>query len=177
MPRRMPGATPTGIVIALGPGRLTTGILPSQHVPGPRHHRDRNPDRRGEGLEEFPDRLGWPPTLMRWQALGRYAMRTACCALGVDRWHRVLEAAGLASDEDRALEAAVGGFQLEMRCIDKNPIAVWVGRNPERPSVFFAWQDATSTFRYISPRPAGPDSRCAGPERSSPPGPRESMEG
>jgi hypothetical protein len=31
-----------------------------------------------------------------------------------------------------------------------------VGRNTGRPSVFFAWQEATATFRYIGPHPAEP---------------------
>ena len=175
-----------------------------------------------DDLQEVADRLGQPPTLTQWQALGRYSLRTACRALGVDRWHRVLQAAGLARDEDRALEAAAGDFLLEiettvmtksfkmvvleamcdgqsfrpsvhgadlvrafracfseerhrddvagteveqvmavddrawLRYIDKNPIAAWVGRNTGRPSGFFAWQEATSTFRYIGPRPAEP---------------------
>jgi hypothetical protein len=43
-----------------------------------------------------------------------------------------------------------------LRYIEKNPIAAWVGRNTGRPSVFFAWQEATATFRYIGPRPAEP---------------------
>jgi len=67
-----------------------------------------------DDLLEIAQRLGAPPTLTQWQALGRYSLRTACHALGVDRWHRVLAAVGLAAEEDRALESLAGDFLLEI---------------------------------------------------------------
>lgn len=63
-----------------------------------------------DDLLDVAQQLGTPPTLTQWQALGRYSLRTACRALGVDRWYRVLEAAGLTTPEDQALESLAGDF-------------------------------------------------------------------
>jgi len=49
-----------------------------------------------------------------WQRQGRYSLTTARSALGVDRWHRVLQAAGLMSTEANKLEQEVGDFLREI---------------------------------------------------------------
>jgi superfamily II DNA or RNA helicase/HKD family nuclease/predicted house-cleaning noncanonical NTP pyrophosphatase (MazG superfamily) len=67
-----------------------------------------------DDLTEMTEELGRPPTLTEWQRQGRYSLRTACNALGVDRWHRVLEAGGLLDPDTRALEATVGEFLREI---------------------------------------------------------------
>ena len=67
-----------------------------------------------DDLQELARRLGRAPTLTEWVRLGRYALSTARTALGVDRWHAVLEAAGLMTDEARALEALAGEFLMEV---------------------------------------------------------------
>jgi hypothetical protein len=65
-------------------------------------------------LAEIASWLGRTPTMTEWQAQGRYTLRTAKIALGVDRWNRVLDVAGLISDEAQALERAVGDFLKEI---------------------------------------------------------------
>lgn len=65
-------------------------------------------------LREIAERVGGTPTLTGWQQMGRYSLRTARNALGVDRWHRVLESAGLLTDEQRQLEREVGDFLREI---------------------------------------------------------------
>jgi superfamily II DNA or RNA helicase/HKD family nuclease/predicted house-cleaning noncanonical NTP pyrophosphatase (MazG superfamily) len=67
-----------------------------------------------DDLAEMTEGLGRPPTLTEWQRHGCYSLRTACNALGVDRWHRVLDAGGLLDSETRALEATVGEFLREI---------------------------------------------------------------
>ncbi len=67
-----------------------------------------------EDLGELARRLGRAPTLTEWVRLGRYSLSTARTALGVDRWHAVLEAAGLMDDASRTLEAAAGDFLKEI---------------------------------------------------------------
>ena len=62
---------------------------------------------------EMADRQRRPPTLYEWQRLGRYSLRTAMMALGVDRWHGVLQSAGMLSLEAKALEEAAGDFLME----------------------------------------------------------------
>lgn len=65
-------------------------------------------------LAEMAAGLGRAPTLAEWQLSGRYSPKTARSALGVDRWHRVLDAAGLLTEEARALETVVGDFLREI---------------------------------------------------------------
>lgn len=65
-------------------------------------------------LKEFAERLGRTPTLADWARHGRYSLRSARTILGVDRWHRVLEAAGLLSDQARVLETLAGDFLKEV---------------------------------------------------------------
>ncbi len=65
-------------------------------------------------LTEMADRLKRPPTLYEWQQFGRYSLRTAMAALGVDRWHRILETAGMLGPQARALERAAGDFLREV---------------------------------------------------------------
>jgi hypothetical protein len=65
-------------------------------------------------LTEMADRLKRPPTLYEWQRSGRYSLRTARTALGVDRWHRVLEAANMLGPEAKALGQAAGDFLREV---------------------------------------------------------------
>jgi superfamily II DNA or RNA helicase/HKD family nuclease/predicted house-cleaning noncanonical NTP pyrophosphatase (MazG superfamily) len=67
-----------------------------------------------DDLRDIAEALGRGPTLREWQRQGRYSLSTARAALGVDRWHHLLEAAGLLTEEDRALEAAVGDFLREV---------------------------------------------------------------
>lgn len=66
------------------------------------------------GLEEEASRLGRPPTLTEWQRFGSYSLSTARRALGVDRWNRVLEAAGLLSAEQAVIEQQAGDFLREI---------------------------------------------------------------
>lgn len=61
-------------------------------------------------LAEVTARLGRPPTLTEWQLSGRYSPKTARTSLGVDRWHRVLEAAGSLTPEAQVLERVAGEF-------------------------------------------------------------------
>ena len=65
-------------------------------------------------LAEVVDRLGRAPTLTEWQLAGRYSSKTTKTALGVDRWHRVLEVAGLQDTHRQALEQAAGDFLREI---------------------------------------------------------------
>jgi hypothetical protein len=65
-------------------------------------------------LADVSTRLGRRPTLQEWQRLGRYSFKSVKTALGVDRWNRALEAAGLLSDEDRELERAAGDILKEV---------------------------------------------------------------
>jgi len=67
-----------------------------------------------DDLRDITEALGRGPTLREWQRQSRYSLSTARAALGVDRWHHLLEAAGLLTEEDRALEAAVGDFLREV---------------------------------------------------------------
>jgi superfamily II DNA or RNA helicase/HKD family nuclease len=67
-----------------------------------------------DDLRDIAEALGRGPTLREWQRQSRYSLSTARAALGVDRWHHLLEAAGLLTEEDRALEAAVGDFLREV---------------------------------------------------------------
>jgi superfamily II DNA or RNA helicase/HKD family nuclease/predicted house-cleaning noncanonical NTP pyrophosphatase (MazG superfamily) len=67
-----------------------------------------------DDLGELATRLGRAPTLTEWVRLGRYSLSTARTALGVDRWHAVLEAADSMDDASRALEAAAGDFLKEI---------------------------------------------------------------
>lgn len=67
-----------------------------------------------DDLRDIAEALGRGPTLREWQRQSRYSLRTARTALGVDRWHHLLKAADLLTDEDRALEAAVGDFLREV---------------------------------------------------------------
>jgi superfamily II DNA or RNA helicase/HKD family nuclease/predicted house-cleaning noncanonical NTP pyrophosphatase (MazG superfamily) len=67
-----------------------------------------------DDLRDIAEALGRRPTLREWQRQSRYSLRTARAALGVDRWHRLLDVAGLLTDEDRVLEAAVGDFLREV---------------------------------------------------------------
>lgn len=65
-------------------------------------------------LADVSTRLGRRPTLQEWQRLGHYSFRSVKTAIGVDRWNRALDAAGLLSDEDRELERAAGDFLKEV---------------------------------------------------------------
>lgn len=65
-------------------------------------------------LDEVAQQIGRAPSLREWQQLGQYSLRTARTALGVDRWCRVLDAAGLLAEEDRELDAEVGEFLREL---------------------------------------------------------------
>ena len=65
-------------------------------------------------LAEVAARLGRAPTLTEWQLSGRYSPKTARTALGVDRWHRVLELAGLLTPDAQALEEVAGEFLREI---------------------------------------------------------------
>lgn len=67
-----------------------------------------------DDLREIAATLGRAPTLTEWQTMARYSLATTRMALGVDHWQRVLEAAGLASDHDHALEAIAGEFLCEI---------------------------------------------------------------
>ena len=67
-----------------------------------------------DDLHDIAARLGRPPSLREWQREARYSLKTARTALGVDRWHRVLEAADLLTDQSRALETAAGEFLREI---------------------------------------------------------------
>jgi superfamily II DNA or RNA helicase/HKD family nuclease/predicted house-cleaning noncanonical NTP pyrophosphatase (MazG superfamily) len=67
-----------------------------------------------DDLADVAARLGRAPTLTEWQRNGRYSLSTACKALGVDRWHRVLEAAGRLDETARRLEATTGDFLREV---------------------------------------------------------------
>jgi superfamily II DNA or RNA helicase/HKD family nuclease/predicted house-cleaning noncanonical NTP pyrophosphatase (MazG superfamily) len=67
-----------------------------------------------DDLGELAHRLNRAPTLTEWVRLGRYSLSTARTALGVDRWHAILEAAGLMDDASRALEALAGDFLKEI---------------------------------------------------------------
>lgn len=65
-------------------------------------------------LTEVMGRLGRAPTLTEWQLTGRYSPKTTKTALGVDRWHGVLEVAGLLDAAGQALEHAAGDFLREI---------------------------------------------------------------
>ena len=65
-------------------------------------------------LTEVVCRLGRAPTLTEWQLAGRYSPKTTRTALGVDRWHRVLEVARLLEPDGQALEQAAGEFLREI---------------------------------------------------------------
>ena len=67
-----------------------------------------------DDLGELASRLGRAPSLTEWVRLGRYALSTARAALGVDRWHAVLDSAGLLDDRGRSLEAMAGEFLKEI---------------------------------------------------------------
>ena len=67
-----------------------------------------------DDFADIADRLGRTPTLTEWQRSGRYSLSTACKALGVDRWHRVLEIAGRLEESARRLEATTGEFLREI---------------------------------------------------------------
>ena len=67
-----------------------------------------------DDLAELARKLARAPTLTEWVRLGRYSLSTARAALGVDRWHGVLEVAGLMDDASRSLEAAAGDFLKEI---------------------------------------------------------------
>lgn len=67
-----------------------------------------------DDLHDIATRLGRAPGLREWQRETRYSLTTARNALGVDRWHHVLEAAELLTDTSRALEAAAGEFLREV---------------------------------------------------------------
>jgi superfamily II DNA or RNA helicase/HKD family nuclease/predicted house-cleaning noncanonical NTP pyrophosphatase (MazG superfamily) len=67
-----------------------------------------------DDLGELARRLSRTPTLTEWVRLGRYSLSTARTALGVDRWHAILEAAGLMDDVSRRLEAVAGDFLKEI---------------------------------------------------------------
>jgi superfamily II DNA or RNA helicase/HKD family nuclease/predicted house-cleaning noncanonical NTP pyrophosphatase (MazG superfamily) len=71
-------------------------------------------------LSDLAERLGRRPTLLEWQRMGRYSFKTAKTELGVDRWHRVLEAAGLLSEQDREVERAIGDFLKEIETTERN---------------------------------------------------------
>jgi superfamily II DNA or RNA helicase/HKD family nuclease/predicted house-cleaning noncanonical NTP pyrophosphatase (MazG superfamily) len=72
-----------------------------------------------DDLRELAERLGRAPTLTEWVRLGRYSLSTARTALAVDRWHAVLAAADLMTDEARALEALAGDFLKE---VERSPM-------------------------------------------------------
>ncbi len=63
-----------------------------------------------DDLTGLSEQLGHVPSLAEFQRLGRYALGTARTALGVDRWHRVLQSAGLLPDHALWLESQVGDF-------------------------------------------------------------------
>jgi hypothetical protein len=65
-------------------------------------------------LTEVVGRIGRAPTLTEWQSAGRYSPKTTKTALGVDRWHRVLEVAELLDTNGQALEQAAGDFLREI---------------------------------------------------------------
>ena len=65
-------------------------------------------------LRELAERLGHAPSLTDWARHGRYGLSSARTILGVDRWHRVLEAAGLLNEKARTLEALAGDFLKEI---------------------------------------------------------------
>jgi hypothetical protein len=65
-------------------------------------------------LAEVTERIGRRPTLREWHRFGRYNFKSVTTALGVDRWHRVLDAAGLMGPDDLALEEAAGDFLKEI---------------------------------------------------------------
>ncbi|MFO0461114.1 MAG: DEAD/DEAH box helicase family protein [Burkholderiales bacterium] len=67
-----------------------------------------------DDLGELARKLGRAPTLTQWVRLGRYSLSTARTALGVDRWHGVLEAAGLLDEASRRLENLAGDFLREI---------------------------------------------------------------
>ena len=102
-----PDGVPEGVEVQLEPVALSA-LRESLHIASPLRQLV------VDDLLEIAQRLGAPPTLTQWQGLGRYSLRTACRALGVDRWNRVLETAGLATTEDRALESLAGDFLLEI---------------------------------------------------------------
>ena len=65
-------------------------------------------------LTELAPQLGQPPSLLRWQQRSAYSLSTACTALGVDRWHQVLAAASLLTEEQKELEQSVGEVLKEI---------------------------------------------------------------
>lgn len=65
-------------------------------------------------LTEVVGRLGRTPTLTEWQLAGRYSPKTTRTALGVDRWHSVLQVAGLLDTHTQALEESAGEFLREI---------------------------------------------------------------
>ena len=71
-------------------------------------------------LAEMAARLKRAPTVYEWQQFGRYSLRTAMTALGVDRWHRILERAGMLEPEAKALEQAAGDFLREIETTRMN---------------------------------------------------------
>jgi hypothetical protein len=67
-----------------------------------------------DDLVQLRERLDRMPLVSEWQRQGRYSLATARTALGVDRWHRVLQVAGLLSPEADTLEQKVGDFLREI---------------------------------------------------------------
>ena len=109
---RRPDGVPEGVEVVLEPLALAALRESLQRA---------SPLRQGvlDDLRDIAEGLGHRPTLREWQRQSRYSLKTARTALGVDRWHRVLDAAGLLTDDDRALEAAVGEF---LREIEQTPM-------------------------------------------------------
>jgi superfamily II DNA or RNA helicase/HKD family nuclease/predicted house-cleaning noncanonical NTP pyrophosphatase (MazG superfamily) len=65
-------------------------------------------------LAEITSRLYRAPTLCEWQRESRYRLRTALNAVGVDRWHRMLEVVNLMDADARTLEESVGEFLKDL---------------------------------------------------------------
>ncbi len=60
-----------------------------------------------DDMRDVAEALGRRPTLREWQRQSRYSLRTARTALGVDRWHHLLDA--YFGDRDRSFRLKVTG--------------------------------------------------------------------
>lgn len=102
-----PDSVPEGITIEIEPVALTT----LQQSIG-----SATPLRKLilSDLEQLADRMSRPPTLTEWQQMGQYSLSTARTALAVDRWHLILQVAGLLSSDAQWLESHVGDFLREI---------------------------------------------------------------
>jgi hypothetical protein len=102
-----PDGVPDGVTIEIEPVALVT-LRESLRVATPLRQLVLN------DLVQLRNQLGRMPSVSEWQRQGRYSLATARTALGVDRWHRVLQAAGLLSPQANTLEQKVGDFLREI---------------------------------------------------------------